>query len=53
MARHPFTYRLDLAGKTVLEIECLIAASADLDGVTGEPVVTVERGALLKHGEAA
>lgn len=41
--RHPFTYRFDLAGKTVLEIECLLSASAKLDGVTGDPVVTVER----------
>lgn len=42
MTRYPFTYEHKIDGKTVLEIECLLSASAELDGVTGEPVVTVD-----------
>ena len=41
--RHYFTYHHDENGKTALEIECALVASADLDDVTSEPVVSVER----------
>lgn len=43
MARYGYTYNHDVNGKTPLEIECLLVASADLDDVTDEPVVSVER----------